>query len=65
MRWDSDAQYSASWLVTRSCGVKLYNIKLFDLSTLLRECLGTDVSRILYSNFGAALGAFTEEQILE
>ena len=35
-----------------------------DGATLLRECLGTDVSRILYSNFGAALGSFTEEQIL-
>ena len=35
-----------------------------DGATLLRECLGTDVSRILYSNFGAALGTFTEEEIL-
>ena len=35
-----------------------------DGATLLRECLGTDVSRILYSNFGAALGSFTEDQIL-
>ena len=35
-----------------------------DGATLLRECLGTDVSRILYSNFGAALGSFTEEEIL-
>ena len=35
-----------------------------DGATLLRECLGTDVSRILYSNFAAALGSFTEEQIL-
>ena len=35
-----------------------------DGATLLRECLGTDVSRILYSNFGAALGTFTEDQIL-
>ena len=35
-----------------------------DGATLLRECLGVDVSRILYSNFGAALGSFTEEQIL-
>ena len=35
-----------------------------DSATLLRECLGTDVSRILYSNSGAALGSFTEEQIL-
>ena len=30
-----------------------------DGATLLRECLGTDVSRILYSNFGAALGSLT------
>ena len=30
-----------------------------DVATLLRECLGTDVSRILYSNFGAALGSLT------
>ena len=35
-----------------------------DGATLLRECLGTDVSRILYANFGAALGTFTEKQIL-
>ena len=35
-----------------------------DGGTLLRECLGTDVSRILYSNLGAALGSLTEEQIL-
>ena len=35
-----------------------------DGATLLRECLGTDVSRILYSNFGTALGTFTEEQIV-
>ena len=35
-----------------------------DGATLLRECLGTDISRTLYSNFGAALGSFTEEQIL-
>ena len=34
-----------------------------DGATLLRECLGTDISRILYSNFGAAMGSFTEEQI--
>ena len=35
-----------------------------DSATLLRECLGTDVSRILYANFGTALGTFTEEEIL-
>ena len=35
-----------------------------DGATLLRECLATDVSRILYYNFRAALGTFTEEQIL-
>ena len=35
-----------------------------DGATLLRECLGTDISRILYSNFGTALGSFTEDQIL-
>ena len=35
-----------------------------DGATLLRECLDTDISRMLYSNFGAALGSFTEEQIL-
>ena len=35
-----------------------------DGATLLRECLGTDVSRILYSNFGTALASFTEEQIM-
>ena len=35
-----------------------------DGATLLSECLVTDVSRILYSNFGAAIGSFTEEQIL-
>ena len=34
-----------------------------DGATLLRECLWTDISRILYSNFGAAMGSFTEEQI--
>ena len=28
-----------------------------DRATLLRECLETDASRILYSNFGAALGS--------
>ena len=33
-------------------------------ATLFRECLGTDISRILHSNYGAALGSFTEEQIL-
>ena len=35
-----------------------------DGAILLCECLGTDVSRILYSNFGAAFGSFTEEEIL-
>ena len=32
-------------------------------STLLRECLGTDVSKVLYSNFGADLSTFSEEDI--
>lgn len=32
-----------------------------DGAKLLHECLGTDISRILYSNFGAAHGSFTEE----
>ena len=36
-----------------------------DGAPLLRECLGTDVSRILYSNVRAAIGSFTEEQILK
>ena len=35
-----------------------------DGATLLRECLGTDMSRTLYSNFRGALGSFSEEQIL-
>ena len=34
-----------------------------DGAALLRECLGPDISRILYSNFGAALSTFTEEDI--
>ena len=34
-----------------------------DGATLLRECLGTDVSKVLYSNFGADLSTFTEEDI--
>ena len=35
-----------------------------DGATPLRECLVTDISRILYSNFGATLGTFTLEQML-
>ena len=31
--------------------------------TLLRECLGTDISKILYSNFGNDLSKFSEQQI--
>ena len=34
-----------------------------DGTTLLSECLGTDVSKILYSNFGADLSNFTEQDI--
>ena len=34
-----------------------------DGATLLRECLGTDVSRILYANFGEELSKFSEVEI--
>lgn len=34
-----------------------------DGAALLRECLGPDISRILYSNFGSAFSTFTEEDI--
>ena len=34
-----------------------------DGATLLRECLGTDISKILYSNFGNDLSKFSEEEI--
>ena len=34
-----------------------------DAATLLRECLRTDVSKILYSNFGTDLSKFSEEDI--
>ena len=34
-----------------------------DGATLLRECLGTDVSRILFANVGEELSKFTEVEI--
>ena len=34
-----------------------------DGATLLRECLGTDVSKVLYSNFGADLSKFSEQEV--
>ena len=34
-----------------------------DSSTLLRECLGEDVSRVLYSNFGTSLSTQTEVEL--
>ena len=34
-----------------------------DGATLLRECLGTDVSRILFANFGEELSKFSEQEI--
>ena len=34
-----------------------------DAATLIRECLGTDVSRILYANVGEELSKFSEVEI--